>query len=455
MKHRKQPATRPVRSTLLMSVMALVALAGLVAMLFSSEIHAQSPSPSDKATVKAAQDYHSASPAVSPEDRLTASDGNHTRMTEPITRPQAPCSSVQTMPCYSQSPCGLGPAAPCPIPAVDCSTCDTPCCRKRWSDARLIQWQQYAQGEYCGQARTEHVHEYRIRPEDELDFTYRLTREKSGTPYKLNVGDIVSVESFTDEEINRELLVQPDGTITLRLLGQVQAYGLTVPQLREKLDEAYKQYYKVPSITVTPIKVDTRLEDLRAAVNSQYSAQGGQNRTQRVTPSGQITLPMIGTVRVQGLTVPEIRVELNERYHQLIEGIEVMPSLVRRAPRYVFVLGEVANPGRFELTGPTTLTQSIAMAGSWRQGADLDQVIILRRGDDWRMMATRVDIKDILYGRRPCSRGEIWIADGDVIILRKNGLQLANDFIDMTFTRGLYGIVPIGVSMNFAKLSSL
>ena len=57
-------------------------------------------------------------------------------------------------------------------------------------------------------------------------------------------------------------MVQPDGTITLPLLGQVRATRRTVPSLRDELEEAYKKYFRVPSITVTPIAVNTKLEDL-------------------------------------------------------------------------------------------------------------------------------------------------------------------------------------------------
>ncbi len=159
----------------------------------------------------------------------------------------------------------LGPAAPYDICGVDCAACN---CGRRWEQMRAIEWQAYAQGEYVGHARLAHVPEYRLRVDDQLDMTYRLTREETSTPYRLNVGDEVQVESFTDHEINRSLLIQPDGTITLRLLGQVHATGRTVPQLRDALEEAYKKYYKTPAITVTPLKVSTKLDDLRATIDA-------------------------------------------------------------------------------------------------------------------------------------------------------------------------------------------
>jgi len=345
----------------------------------------------------------------------------------------------------------LGPAAPCNVCAVDGSTC---CPKRGWEAARMIQWQQYAQGEYVGLDRLPHVPVYRLRVDDELDLVYRLTREETPNPYKLNVGDEVRVESFTDPNLNRDLLIQPDGTITLRLLGQVHATGRTVTQLRDALDKLYKKYYKVPSITVTPLRVNTKLLDLRAAVDRRYGL-GGQNRLARVTPSGMISLPLIGTVPAQGLSLPELQKELNERYWEHIEGIEVVPVLLRRAPRYVYVLGEVGQPGRFEMTGPTTVMQALSMAGSWNNGANIRQIVIFRRGQQWQLMATMVNLQSALHGHDPTPAGELWLADSDVIMVPKSPILIADDFIELVFTRGIYGVFPLDASINFAKLSSL
>ena len=246
-----------------------------------------------------------------------------------------------------------------------------------WEAARELAWQAYAQGEYVVHARTAHVSEYRLRVDDQLDMVYRLTRDETSQPYRLNVGDEVRVESFSDAALNRDLILQPDGTITLRLLGQVKATGLTVAQLTENLEKAYTKYYKIPTITVTPLKVNTKLEDLRATVDRRMGI-GGQSQLVRVTPEGTISLPAVGCVPAQGLTLPEFQQELNERYRQIVEGIEVVPVLSQRAPRFVYVLGEVRNPGRYELLGPTTTLQAISMAGSWNVGANLRQIVLLR-----------------------------------------------------------------------------
>jgi len=348
----------------------------------------------------------------------------------------------------------LGPAAPYDMCGVDCVDCP-PHRRRGWEAARLIFWQAYAQGEYVGHERLPHVPEYRLRVDDQLDLIYRLTRDETSAPYKLNVGDEIRVESFTDAELNRDLLIQPDGTITLRLLGQVHATGRTVTQLRDALEEAYKKYYRVPAITVTPLKVNTKLQDLLNTVDRRYGL-GGQSQFVRVTPEGTIALPAIVSVCAQGLTLRELQEELNQRYAaEIVEGIEVIPVLTLRAPRFVYVLGEVRNPGRFELVGPTTAIQAISMAGSWNVGAHLRQIVVFRRGDDWRLMATVINLEAALRGHQPCPPGEIWLSDSDIVIVPKSPILQADDFINLVFTRGIYGVLPFNATVNYSAVSAL
>jgi polysaccharide biosynthesis/export protein len=107
------------------------------------------------------------------------------------------------------------------------------------------------------------------------------------------------------------------------------------------------------------------------------------------------------------------------------------------------------------LTGPTTAVQAISMARSWRVGANLRQIVVFRRGDDWRLLATKIDLECALLGHQPCPKGEIWIDDSDVIVVPKSKVLIADDWVDMVFTRGLYGVFPLNATVNFTKLGSL
>lgn len=352
----------------------------------------------------------------------------------------------------------LGPAAPYPIWGVD-STTGTGVGEVTWQARGQVNWQAFAQGEYVGHARHPHVPEYRLRVDDQIAFIFRLTREVTGFPYELQVGDSIRVESLTgdtggngdgaQDNIRRDLVVQPDGTISLPLLHQVRAAGMTVDGLRAHLEERYLEFYKVPAITVTPMIVNTRLQDLIAAVDARQGS-GGLKLEVPVTPDGKVSLPGLGSVCVQGLTSDELKCEIDARYAITIPGVDVTPVITKRAPRFVFVLGEVKQPGRYTLEGPTSLLAALALAGDTNIGANLRQIVVFRRGDDWRLLATMVDVQGAKYARRPAPADDIWINDSDVIVVPKSPIHVANEFIAQFFSQGLYSMFPQFAFGNFS-----
>ncbi len=315
-------------------------------------------------------------------------------------------------------------------------------------------WEPGGPGEYVAHPRIPQVPVYRLRVDDQIRCVYRLTRNETSRPYQLGVGDEILVESFTDPNLNRTLVIQPDGTITLRLLGQVKVAHLTVTQVRDDMEKLYQKFYKVPAVTVTPSRVNAKLDDLRNTVDAR-AGSGGQGIDVRVAPDGTISLPAIGPVPVQGLTLDDLKSEIDARYGAEIQGIEVTPILTNRAPRYIFVLGEVHLPGRFTLEGPTSVLQALALAGSWNVGAHLKQVVIFRRGDDYRLMATMVDLHAALAGKSMCPGGNIWLGDSDVVLVPKSEILKTDDFINLVFTRGIYGVIPFSASYSFGAVSAV
>ncbi len=146
---------------------------------------------------------------------------------------------------------------------------------------------------------------------------------------------------------------------------------------------------------------------------------------------------------------------MDERYALEVEGLEVTPILTARAPRFVFVVGEVRTPGRYELRRPTTLMQSISLAGGWNVGANLRQVAVFRRGDDWRLLAAMFDIRGALYGKVPCPADEVWINDSDVVVVPKAPIRVFDDYVKLIFTQGLWSVLPFTQTVSFSIQSTL
>lgn len=73
--------------------------------------------------------------------------------------------------------------------------------------------------------------------------------------YRIGPGDVLQISVWKDESLNRTVPVRPDGMISLPLVNDIQAAGLTPMQLRDILIEKLKQYMPVPEVSVAVTEV--------------------------------------------------------------------------------------------------------------------------------------------------------------------------------------------------------
>ena len=76
--------------------------------------------------------------------------------------------------------------------------------------------------------------------------------------YVIGADDVLAVVFWRDKDMSSEVSVRPDGKISLPLLNDVQASGLTPPQLRDKLTEEAKKYIEDPNVTVVVRQINSR-----------------------------------------------------------------------------------------------------------------------------------------------------------------------------------------------------
>jgi polysaccharide export outer membrane protein len=103
----------------------------------------------------------------------------------------------------------------------------------------------------------------------------------------------------------------------------------------------------------------------------------------RVSQQGIITLPLLGDIKVAGLTVAELQKYLRERYDKFVYDPEVGVLVREFRSQRVYLLGSINRAGAIDLTGPKTLIDVLAMAGgvSPRAGS---QVHIYRQTPEGR-----------------------------------------------------------------------
>ena len=85
--------------------------------------------------------------------------------------------------------------------------------------------------------------------------------------YLIGAEDILSIVFWRDKEMSTEVAVRPDGKITLPLLNEVRAAGLTPGQLKDLLVEESKKYVEDPNVSVVVKQINSRKVFITGEVN--------------------------------------------------------------------------------------------------------------------------------------------------------------------------------------------
>jgi polysaccharide export outer membrane protein len=107
-----------------------------------------------------------------------------------------------------------------------------------------------------------------------------------------------------------------------------------------------------------------------------------RTNTVRVSHQGQMSLPLVGEIDVKGLTAFGLEKKLRDAYDNYIHNPQV-GVLIREFRQRVSVIGAVQKPGVFELSGPKSVIEMLAMAGGVSDKAG-SQVHIYRQGANGR-----------------------------------------------------------------------
>jgi protein involved in polysaccharide export with SLBB domain len=103
------------------------------------------------------------------------------------------------------------------------------------------------------------------------------------------------------------------------------------------------------------------------------------SRTARIGPDGRLALPLIGAVRAADLTSEELHDILVSAYASHLRMPELTVTPRTYASRQVFVGGEVARPGIYEMPANIDAFQAVALAGGFMPSAERRNVLVLSR----------------------------------------------------------------------------
>ena len=96
-----------------------------------------------------------------------------------------------------------------------------------------------------------------------------------GEDFIIGSGDVLNIFVWKELEVSRSVPVRPDGKISLPLVNDVQASGLTALQLKDSLTEKLKQFIADPTVTVTVETVNSQ----KVMVLGEVGAKGARPLT--------------------------------------------------------------------------------------------------------------------------------------------------------------------------------
>ena len=143
------------------------------------------------------------------------------------------------------------------------------------------------------------------------------------------------------------------------------------------------------------------------------NAQLSQSVT--VRPDGSMSLPLVGDIHAEGMTVPELREDLAKRLTKFIRTPVVTVTVKDPRSHSYNVLGQVMHPGSFVIEGPTRVLDAIAKAGGFQDFAKKNDIYILRRVPGGPEVKVFFQYDKVIQGLRTYEN--VQLQKGDVIVV--------------------------------------
>lgn len=295
---------------------------------------------------------------------------------------------------------------------------------------------------------------YVIKPGDMLDLLLKFETLIERPKFKIEIDHTVEVKFVQapqlkqlqkPQDLDQAQRVRPDGTISLPYLGSYRVLGKTVDEITAELNKAYSKIFRNPNVYVTVPEFEYAIKEMKSDLKT---APRGLSRLATVRPDGYITFPGAGEMQVAGKTLPQVSKELNQRYREIMPGMQCDLFLEQHSGSLVYVLGEVKTPGSYRIANPISVMQALSLAGGYSSSALLDGVLVVRKRDD-KLVATRVDLKRNLD--LSANGAYFFLMADDIVIVPKTRMataaEVARQIGDITFYRG-WGGVNFGVDLT-------
>jgi len=305
-----------------------------------------------------------------------------------------------------------------------------------------------------------------------LGFLLSLGAFSFGQEYRIGPEDLVSISFWQQPDLNSTVKVRQDGKISLPVIGEITAAGLTTTELSKKIVEKISFFNKsISQATVIIAEYNSQKVFVQGQVNrpGKYSFESIPNLWQVITEAGGpaegADLSAVKIIRAGDEAGKTLRVNLAEALEngdfsklpklKIGDTVEIprsilsfgtgapSPSFAGRNVYYIY--GQVARPGVFPLESQVDLLDAIVLAGGPTPNANMKKVKVLIKGTTYSSVV-EINLEDFSSKGRP-SRLAIHPEDTIVIPAKGGGFfsrvwNFSRDLVPLsTAIIGLYLLV--------------
>ena len=227
-----------------------------------------------------------------------------------------------------------------------------------------------------------------------------------------------------DELDNRVLKVLADGSVSVPLIGSIQAGGLTADQLQDAINEKLKSQFRKPHVSFSQVEIASKPVTVLGAVNEPgvVQADGRRRLLEVISMAGGLRKDAGPTLTIARKTTslsafPDaLRPKLQGNYvvasipvDGLMEGSDpvanvlVSPGDVVTVPKgqLVYVVGDVNRAGGFMIgeSNDLTVLKAISLAEGLKDTANASHALILRNDATGKRTEEPLDVKKLLAGK--------------------------------------------------------
>ena len=158
-------------------------------------------------------------------------------------------------------------------------------------------------------------------------FTSTAKEVVQATDFLLGPEDVLEITVWRNQDLSRQTVVRPDGMVSMPLIGDVQASGMTATQLAAKIADRLKEFKESPAVSVSVKEVNSYNVFILGEVQKpgKYQLKSHTSVLQAIALAGGFTLyasknkMQVVTAEVNGDGRPhEIRIPV--RYDELLSG---------------------------------------------------------------------------------------------------------------------------------------